>query len=450
MWVYHPESLDIKQANDVARRLYGYSQDEFLGMNILDLHPAEKRTAVADHIMGREKKYNKSGVWEHITKAGDLLFVRVFSQPIQVKGESYKLAVAIEITEQKQIEQHLRVEKELLNIVIEKLPGTFFVLNKDGNMLRWNKQLERITGYSQDEVKEKAVLSYFGVDEQPKIQEAIATAFETGRVEVESKVNKKEGGQVPILFNVTRTFYNDEECIVGIGLDISNHQRMIREKEILLSEIHHRVKNNLALINSILYLQASEITDELFQRLLHDTRLRIKIIALAHELLYKGDHFTKINYGDFIKLIVELLQQVSENEQNQLFISVDADSIELNINQALPLSLLINEIITRVQKDIAQGTSSKKMKINIFELESSFKLNFSYLGEFQFLKNVTEGDLSDLLIRVLCDQLEAELSFSYGPLSICSIEFKKSMGRGSVTGAISELNVNTIGSLAMQ
>lgn len=438
MWVYHPESLEIVQANNVAQKIYGYSRQEFLSMTIKDLHPSDHREKVAQAVENRGDKFNDSRVWEHATKSGRSIFVRIMSHPIQISGENYKLAVATDITEQKRFEKRFQNEQELLQMIVKKMPGAFFLFNKDGIMLKWNQQLEKITGFTKREVSEKPILSYFDQKEHSRINEAIERAFQYGSFEIESKIVRKDGKRVPILFNAASTVYHDEECLVGIGLDITSQVNLLREKEILISEIHHRVKNNLALINSLLYLQASEIKEKSFQQLLNNTQVRIKIIALIHELLYKSESFTNINYGEYLEELIDLIRSVYDFE-NRLTINFEISSIELNINQALPFSLLINEIFSVIRKDLKESSSNKGLDIKIHEDSEKAHLKLTYGGVFNFTEAPEDEQLNDLLISVLCDQLDASFHYSDGETSTCVIEFEKKKIKGSSAGNIMEL-----------
>ena len=127
-------------------------------------------------------------------------------------------------------------------------------------------------------------------------------------------------------------------------------QHSNREKELLLKEIHHRVKNNLQIVTSLLNLQSNSIEDEQTKSLFEISLHRISSMALVHELLYQSKDFSKINYGSYLKkLILPLIDSMNPAGSN-ISLNIEADEISLNINTSIPLGLLINEIITNSLK----------------------------------------------------------------------------------------------------
>jgi len=125
---------------------------------------------------------------------------------------------------------------------------------------------------------------------------------------------------------------------------------LVNDKEMLLKEIHHRVKNNLQVITSLLRLQGRYIDDVDSKMLFNKCQYRIKSMALIHEMLYKSDDITKINFGEYIKrLALELIVSMKGEEHNIEF-KINAPKINLTVDTAIPLGLLLNEVITNSLK----------------------------------------------------------------------------------------------------
>lgn len=437
MWIYDPDNFKIANVNKAATKMYGYSRDEMLSMTITELRPEREKQRLFDEVNKNINDLNNAGVWEHQTKEGAPLFLEIISHPIKISGKRHKLVTGIDVTERVQLKRQYQSERELLDIIIEKLPGTFFVFNTDGEMLRWNKQLESITGYSSDEIQEKPITSYFDEKDYPKVEKAISKTLEEGQAQIELEAIRKNGERVPLLFNTGSTCYNGQTCIVGIGLDISTLKKLLREKEVLISEIHHRVKNNLALINSLFYLQSTEVKDEHLKLLLNESQARIKIIALIHELLYESDNFTDINFSKHLNRLLDLIQDLYEN-YDKLDITLDTEELELNINQALPLSLMLNEILSLINRDL-KNTDSQELDIRIITDNDNIQLKLKYSGELPFINSEADEHLGDLLISVLSDQLEADCFFNIDQGSHCHIAFERQSSPGSIAGDILEL-----------
>jgi two-component sensor histidine kinase len=124
----------------------------------------------------------------------------------------------------------------------------------------------------------------------------------------------------------------------------------LREKEYLLKEIHHRVKNNLQVISSLLSMQADKATDQNVIDSLMDSQNRVKSIALVHEKLYQSKSLDQIEYGDYLNKIVMHLFDTYNISQSRLTCTVHAENILVDINQAVPCSLIINEMLTNSLK----------------------------------------------------------------------------------------------------
>jgi two-component sensor histidine kinase len=122
------------------------------------------------------------------------------------------------------------------------------------------------------------------------------------------------------------------------------------EKDILLKEIHHRVKNNLQIITSLLSLQSLNIQDPETKNLFSNSQYRINSMALIHEMLYQSDNLSKINYSDYLNVLLNKLVSSFKGQKNNINTIIDVPPLYLNINTAIPLGLLITEIITNSLK----------------------------------------------------------------------------------------------------
>ena len=150
---------------------------------------------------------------------------------------------------------------------------------------------------------------------------------------------------------------------------------LLEEKEVLLKEIHHRVKNNLQIITSLLSLQSSFIDDPESKALFRYSQYRINSMAMIHEMLYKSQDISKISYGEYAQKLISGLIISMKGSDNKIELKVDVPDINLNIDTAIPLGLLINEIITNALKygirDDTQGTISiqiSKMKHETYKM----------------------------------------------------------------------------------
>ena len=146
-------------------------------------------------------------------------------------------------------------------------------------------------------------------------------------------------------------------------------ENLITEKEVLLKEVHHRVKNNLQIITSLLSLQSSFISDEQSKALFRYSQYRINSMAVIHEMLYKSEDISKINYGDYAEKLISGLITSMKGTENNISFKFEIPDIKLNIDTAIPLGLLINEVITNSLKYGIEGDSSGEIYMKITRLK---------------------------------------------------------------------------------
>ena len=202
----------------------------------------------------------------------------------------------------------------------------------------------------------------------------------------------------------------DEIKVANDKLQRKNDQLedYIHEKEVLIKEIHHRVKNNLQVITSLLSLQSSIIEDEESKTIFMHCQNRIHSMALIHEMLYQSNNFSKIDFNIYTtKLISELINSMTSSEENISY-TISIENIELNINTAIPLGLLINEIVTNSLKYGFKNQSSGLISIELHHLkEKGYKMVIGDNGE-GFSDDITFKNAKSLglmLIQKLTIQL---------------------------------------------
>lgn len=127
-------------------------------------------------------------------------------------------------------------------------------------------------------------------------------------------------------------------------------QASLEEKEILLKEVHHRVKNNLQVISSLLYLQSLSINDEVMHEKLKDSQNRIKSMSLIHEKLYQSENFSEINFKEYVESLVLHFNHSFLKENFTIITSIDIDDINLSLDTAIACGLLVNELMTNAYK----------------------------------------------------------------------------------------------------
>jgi two-component sensor histidine kinase len=201
----------------------------------------------------------------------------------------------------------------------------------------------------------------------------------------------------------------------------------LKEKEMLLQEIHHRVKNNLQVISGILSLQNSNITDEKSKQLLAESQDRIQAIALLHKTMYQNDNFNVVDFKTYINELITYIKQTNKNVNKDIIVTQEVENINFSIETAIPLSMLINEIITNCYKHAFTNLENGEIFISIRKDTSKKYLLIIKDNGIGLPKNYNENTTKSIgfdLINGLSEQLEGILTFNSNNGTEINIEFK--------------------------
>ena len=229
-------------------------------------------------------------------------------------------------------------------------------------------------------------------------------------------------------------------AVVGVARDISERieaeqqlKASLSEKEVLLREIHHRVKNNLQIISSLLNLQACHIRDSQTSEALRDSQNRVKSMALIHERLYRSETLTKVDFAAYVQSLVEHVRS-SFRDTSNLEISVQSDTLEVDVDVdvdlAVPCGLIVNELLTNAIKHAFPGTRKGAIVITM-QQASSLNHEEQRCMQLQVRDNgaglppeVAPDSVQTLglqLITTLTQQLKGQVSFEHDGGLVCTV-----------------------------
>jgi PAS domain S-box-containing protein len=286
---------------------------------------------------------------------GEITWISVTAAPMPLEG--YGVAIAYgDVTERMRVEEALRQSEENFRRSLDESPLGIRIVSAEGETLYGNR----------------AILGIFGYDDIEELRSTPVAKRYTPASYAEYQVRKKKrmnGEDYPSEYEIsiiTKTgeirhlqvfrkeiLWDGQKQFQAIYRDITERkqaeeviQASLREKETLLREIHHRVKNNMQVISSLFNLQAEHITDEKARRMLKDGQLRIRSMALIHEKLYQSRNLSKIDFADYLRTLSEHLFQFFKDEADRSRLETDLEHIHLDINSAVPCGLIINELVS--------------------------------------------------------------------------------------------------------
>lgn len=201
------------------------------------------------------------------------------------------------------------------------------------------------------------------------------------------------------------------EAEMKIRISEEKLRSSLREKEVLIKEVHHRVKNNLQIIISLIRLQVNRIQDENITGHLNKILNRIRSISLVHEMLYRSPDLSRINFNDYICRITDSLRTIYADESRDLKIEVYAEDILLGVDAAVPCAVIINELVTNSIKHAFIGSKSGIINISMIKDCKNYLLKVSDngVGISGDMKIDETKSLGMHLVSTLADQLDAKL-----------------------------------------
>ena len=284
-----------------------------------------------------------------------------------------------------------------------------------GKIIHINKEALKLFGYkNKEEVDEKFISSNHYEDEETRnvVYDKIIKEEELKDYLV--KMKKMNGSFMWV--EISAKVFRKEGVIEGIFNNVSNRvvaemalQKAFKEKDVLLNEIHHRVKNNLQIVWGMLDLQQHKTKNKEIIKILEESKLRIKTIGLLYEEIYKSSDFTNINMKSYIGQLINYLNSIYYRNDKEIRIINEVKNISFNIDISIPLSLIISEIISNSFKYAFQKTNTgsiiiKGVKNNIGKYE--LILCDDGCG---FDKMLVYDTIGIRLIKNLCDQIGADL-----------------------------------------
>jgi len=272
--------------------------------------------------------------------------------------KGYFVAVFEDITERKKAEEKLKESKERYRSVFNQAINAMVLVDvATSEIIKFNDRLHKNLGYTREEF-EKLKLSDFEIIESPEEIKKHTEKILRDKSDVfETKHKTKSDKIIDVLVHAELVTLGGKKVIQAIFEDITERKRAeeqikasLKEKEVLLKEIHHRVKNNLQIISSLLSLQSPYLKDGQASEMFRESQNRVKSMALIHERLYQSKYLGEIDFAEYVrKLTVDLFHSYGvDSSAIQLVLNVS--DILLDIDTAIPCGLIINELVSNSLK----------------------------------------------------------------------------------------------------
>lgn len=279
------------------------------------------------------------------TKDGGERWVAVAAAPMEHGGKPALVGTVVDITEYKEREEALRRSEMRYRKVFEFAPDSFIIHDLEGRAIDANPEaIKMLGGSSREEIgKLLTVMESWHEDDKAQFAAIREQTLKHGEYRGEHRGYKKDGRIFHHDTRVKVADLGDERVVVAITRDITERKRMeeeirhaLLEKEMLLREIHHRVKNNMQIISTLLKLQLGNAEDDRTRALFRESQNRILSMAMIHEKLYQSEGLHKINLNGYLTdLAEEVLASFGENAE-RVTIRRDVEDVSLGMDTAIP------------------------------------------------------------------------------------------------------------------
>ena len=431
------EAGRIVLINALAERIFGYSRDELLGEPVerlvperfADNHPGYRAGFCVDPHprpmgSGRELYARR--------RDGSEFPVEIGLTPLESASGFRVLATIVDITERKRLDERFRR-------VVEYAPSAMVMIDRGGRIVLVNAQTEQLFGYPRgaligqpmemlvpERLRAEHVHDRDGFFALPQ-----ARPMGVGR---DLYARRADGSEFAVEIGLNPIETEEGVMVLASIVDVTerlrqreNLENALREKTVLLNEVHHRVKNNLQVISSLLNLQATQADDARLRAMLTESQGRVRAMALTHQLLYERKDYTRIDFGEYIERLAQLL--LGSYRQSSAHIALrrvlpDAPQF-LDFERAIPCGLAVNELVTNAFKHAFPDRRSGEVRIELHAEGGEFELVVADDGvglpEGYDLTSVNSLGLQ--LVPLFAEQLGGRFTVEHGQGARFSLRF---------------------------
>ena len=398
------ENGNVMEMNDACITMFGYTREELLKMKAWELAAPEQRLNLIERVKNR---ITQAGEYTGLRKDGKRFYAELQTKETQ-HGDKFIRVVAIrDISDRKNYEIKLQQSKIDYEVLVKYSPDGIFIHDKKGKIVFANPSSLQIGGMkSEKEVHDKSIYDFI-VPEYHKMVKQRGELLKLGKdvpfhkIEL-SKINNE---RISVEYKPILIKYKEEDAILVVFHDIvvqeklakeqtrakvaeetnrllkkeidqrkqfeEKVKRSLQEKEVLIKEVHHRVKNNLQVISSILNLQSTYVTDEKTLDILKESQNRIKSMSFIHESLYRNKDFSNINFKEYVRNLTSNLLVSYSGLSKKITLKQKVDDVFLNLDTAIPLGLIINELMSNALKYAYLKKEKGKLEINVEATEKN-------------------------------------------------------------------------------
>ena len=312
------------------------------------------------------------------------------------------------------------VSRTYLNNILDSMAEMLFVLDADGTIQRTNRAARQMLEASDVALQGRAMSDLLADGPLFTAEEDAAFQHQGFVDHAERVLRCPDGSTLPVLFSRARVHGStsgapDLVCVVQDITDRKHAEDQIKaqlqEKEVLLREIHHRVKNNLQIISSLLHLQSKKVNQDEARDLFTESQARIRSMALIHERLYQSDDLAQVDFAAYLDGLTEHLFRSYATRSDVVSREIDAQGGSLSVDRAIPCGLIVNELVTNALQHAFPDGQAGTIQVGYKESDGHGELTVADDGVGADADlDADTGSLGLQLVRGLVQQLGGELT----------------------------------------
>lgn len=312
-----------------------------------------------------------------------------------------------------------------LGQAFDNIPVAMIVVNAKGEIVRMNRLAESTFGYSQTELEGRPVEVLIPSRYHARhsgyrhgfMKETTPRPMGVGR---DLSGLRKDGSEFPVEVGINPVETGEGPMVLSVILDLSERkqserriQDALQQKDLLLREVHHRVKNNLQVIHSLLDLQALKVTDDSMMDMLRESQNRIRSMSMIHQTLYQSQDFAQVEFDRFLGGLLPRLMESYSATAGHVTIEVNAGDVKLPINEAIPCGLIVNELVSNALKHGFAGGRRGSIEVSITQ-DDAQGIEMTVRNDGHPIPDTLDmertGSLGLQLVQLLTQQLRGQLT----------------------------------------
>jgi PAS domain S-box-containing protein len=409
---------NIEEINSAAAGLLGVNKSELIKKKFVQLVSEDDINNFNSLIKASKDKFEPfSKEFKLYTSTGFSIF-NIIAIPYNHKSDSkifYKILLN-DISESIRTENELNKSEKQFRLMADDSPVMIWMTDSMNKLEYMNKAKLKFLGKTFKDLTDDGWMKTRHPEDQERfLKTLINSSNERKNFSIEIRVLDNEGKYRWLLDTGAPRFTEDGDFagFIGSGIDITEEknfrtelQKSLKEKEVLLAEIHHRVKNNLQVVSSLLRLQSAYIEDEKILSMFQTSRDRIRSMAILHEKLYQSENIHAVKVKEYLEELLSYLIS-SYNQVSNIKLDLNVVELKLNIESCLTLGLIVNELVSNALKHAFIGRKSGEINVSLIKnslntLQLSVKDNGIGIPEEN--KLYKSNSLGLMLVKALVEQ----------------------------------------------